>query len=251
MATVALRFYEELNDFLPPERRKTAFSVAIDGTPSVKDVIERCGVPHPEVDLVLVDGRSVGWDERLSGGERVAVYPVFESIDIGEAQRLRPEPLREPRFAVDASLGALATLLRLLGFSATYEKDQADAALVALASREQRILLTRDREILKRSLVSRGYYVRSSVPEEQAAEVVARFDLAAIARPFSRCTACGGALRPATSDEVEANVPPRSREAYDEFFVCARCGKAFWRGSHWEELRSKIERIFTAVHSLW
>ncbi len=110
------RFYEELNDFLSPDRRKIAFDYAFNGTPSVKDSIEAIGVPHPEVDLILVNDVSVGFDHLLNGGERVAVYPMFERVDISSLTRLRPNPLREPRFVLDVHLGKLARYLRLLGF---------------------------------------------------------------------------------------------------------------------------------------
>ena len=100
------RFYEELNDFLPPEKRKRSFAYMFEGTPSIKDAIEAVGVPHTEIDIILVDGRSVGFDHRLRGGERVAVYPMFEAIDVSPLVRLRPQPLRITRFVVDVHLGA-------------------------------------------------------------------------------------------------------------------------------------------------
>jgi hypothetical protein len=250
MATVELRFYQELNDFLPRNRRFATFPIEIDGTPSVKDVIERCGVPHPEVDLVLVNGRSVGWGERLSGGERVAVYPVFESFNIADAQRLRPAPLREPRFVVDANLGGVVRLLRLLGFDVAYDHDRPDPQIVTLATRERRIILTRDRELLKRGEVTHGYYVRSTEPEEQAAEIVARFDLAEAVDPFTRCPNCGGELRRASRDEVAERVPPKSRHAYDRFFVCTACGQAYWEGTHQDELQAKLERVLAKARRL-
>ena len=114
--TCEFRFYEELNDYLPPGLRKRTITREITGTPSVKDAIEALGVPHTEIDLILVDGRSVRFDCRLRGGERVAVYPEFERFDITPLHRLRPKPLREPRFVADVHLGTLARFLRLLGF---------------------------------------------------------------------------------------------------------------------------------------
>ncbi len=108
--TCEFRFYEELNDYLPPEQRKRTIAREITGTPSVKDAIESLGVPHTEIDLILVDGRSVRFDRRLRGGERIAVYPEFERFDISPLHRLRPKPLREPRFVADVHLGTLARL---------------------------------------------------------------------------------------------------------------------------------------------
>ncbi len=121
--TCEFRFYEELNDYLPPGQRKRTITREITGTPSVKDAIEALGVPHTEIDLILVDGRSVRFDRLLQGGERVAVYPEFERFDITPLYRLRPRPLREPRFVADVHLGTLARFLRLLGFDTRYGND--------------------------------------------------------------------------------------------------------------------------------
>ena len=180
------RFYEELNDFLPPDRRKVAFDYAFNGTPSVKDSIEAIGVPHPEVDLILVDDVSVGFDHLLNGGERVAVYPMFERVDISSLTRLRPNPLREPRFVLDVHLGKLARYLRLLGFDAIYDRDYDDATIATISRTERRLLLTRDKGLLKRNEVTRGYWLRNIQPRLQIAEVVEAFDLHRAVRVFSR-----------------------------------------------------------------
>ena len=132
--SASFRFYEELNDFLPRENRKRAFDYAFNGTPAVKDAIEAIGVPHTEVDLILVDGVSVGFAHLLQGGERVAVYPTFERLDISPLNRLRPQPLREPRFILDVHLGKLARYLRLAGFDAAYGDEADDAAIAARAA---------------------------------------------------------------------------------------------------------------------
>src|SRR5437868_7866953 len=153
------RFYEELNDFLAPALRKCEFPYAFTGTPSVKDAIEAIGVPHTEVDLVLVDGESVDFTRRLTGGERVAVYPVFERLDIAPVTRLRARPLRRTRFVLDVHLGKLARYLRLLGFDSVYRNDYDDHTIVALAHEEQRIILTRDTGLLKHSAVTHGHWL--------------------------------------------------------------------------------------------
>ena len=171
------RFYEELNDFLAPVLRKRAFSYAFNGTPSVKDAIEAIGVPHTEVDLVLVDGKSVDFTRRLAGGERVAVYPVFERLDISPVTRLRARPLRVTRFVLDVHLGKLARYLRLLGFDTCYRNDYDDDAIIGLARGESRIILTRDKGLLKHGAVTHGYWVRATVPRQQLAEIVRVFDL--------------------------------------------------------------------------
>ena len=194
MCTCEFRFYEELNDYLPPALRKRTITREITGTPSVKDVIESLGVPHTEIDLILVDGRSVRFDRRLRGGERVAVYPEFERFDITPIHRLRPRPLRRPRFVADVHLGTLARYLRLLGFDTRYDNDLDDATLAELTSRERRILLTCDVGLLKRKAVVRGQWLRSRDPESQVEELVDALDLTRAFRPFTRCMTCNGVL---------------------------------------------------------
>ncbi len=245
--SAAFRFYEELNDFLPPERRKRSFEQAFQGTPGVKDVIEAIGVPHTEVDLILVDGVSVDFAHRLRGGERVAVYPMFERLDIAPLNRLHPRPLREPRFVLDVHLGKLARYLRLLGFDAAYERDAADEALAARSAAEHRILLTRDLGLLKRTEVTHGYWLRSTEPERQVAEVVRALDLGRRASPFSRCTVCNASLETVAERQVRDALPEGVRGRYENVARCPGCGRLYWPGSHFAKLSRFVARL-TAGH---
>ena len=135
--SVTIRFYGELNDFLPLERRQRDIAVSFVVAPSAKDSIESLGVPHTEVDLILANGVSVDFGYRLADHDRISVYPVFERLDIGGVTRVRPEPLRRISFVADAHLGALARRLRLLGFDTLYDHDWPDDVL-ALTSATQR-----------------------------------------------------------------------------------------------------------------
>jgi len=234
------RFYAELNDFLPHDRRGRDSPYAFEGKPAVKDAIEAQGVPHVEVDLVLIDGVSVGFGEPLHDGARVSVYPVFESLDVADAVRLRPAPLRVPRFACDVHLGKPARRLRLLGFDTLYRNDWDDADLAAVSAAERRCLLTRDLGLLKRSEVERGYWLRATDPGLQIREVIDRLDLRRCARPFTRCLACNGVLEPVAKEEVLAVLPPRTRQDHDEFRTCTACGRVYWRGSHYRRLERAI-----------
>ena len=169
---VHFRFYEELNDFLPPARRKRDFAIPYNRA-SVKDMIESLGVPHTEVDLILANGISVDFSYLVRPGDRISVYPEFESFDIAGLTRLRPEPLRQPRFVLDTHLGKLARYLRLLGFDTLYSNSYSDAELARIsAGGDKRILLTRDHGLLKRAQVTHGYFVREIVPELQAREAI-------------------------------------------------------------------------------
>ena len=240
-ATAVFRFYEELNDFLPPGRRYASFEYSVAGTRSVKDAIEAIGVPHTEVDLILVDGRSVGFERVLRGGERVAVYPVFELLDIAPLQHLRPQPLREPRFVLDVHLGKLARHLRMAGFDCLYRNDYRDSELVTASLAERRIILTRDRGLLKQRLVTHGYFVRQNASEAQFREVVRALQLEARLRPFTRCRECNTELREVPKAEVLARLPSIVRGAYERFRLCAGCGRVYWEGTHYARLRRLLE----------
>lgn len=241
--TANVRVYAELNDFLPEAVRQTTLSYRFNGTPAVKDAIEALGVPHVAVDLLLVNGRSVGFAHRLHDGDRVAAYPVFESLDITALSRLRGTALRRTAFVADGHLGRLARLLRLLGFDTVLEKDAPDSILAAMAARDGRILLTRDRALLKRSVVTHGYWVRSTQPLEQAREVVRRFDLEARVLPFSRCLSCNGRLASVEKAQVLNEIPPRVVAWRNVYFRCAACGKVYWRGTHTPRLEASIAAI--------
>jgi len=200
--TATFRFYAELNDFLPRERRQRPFRHRFRGSPAVKDVIEALGVPHTEVDLILINGSSSNFETPLDDGDYVAVYPVFESLDISSLTRVRQHPLRQTRFILDVHLGRLARLLRLLGFDTRYCNTYTDPEIVAIARREHRIILTRDTNLLKRRTVTHGYWVRATDPIDQAREVLQRFDLREQVLPFSRCLRCNGRLQPVDKEEI-------------------------------------------------
>jgi hypothetical protein len=199
-------------------------------------LIESLGVPHGEVDLILVDGRSVDFAYIVADGDRISVYPVFESLDIGHVTRLRPEPLRDPRFVLDGHLGQLATYLRLLGFDSLYRNDYEDREMALVSQQEQRILLTKDRGLLKRKMVSHGYLVREIDPEQQMLEVVGRFDLRDRLQPFRRCLRCNGLTHEVPKSAVVDRLPANTRRYYDEFRLCRDCRQIYWKGSHYKRM---------------
>jgi uncharacterized protein len=243
VSQATFRFYAELNDFLPPARRQVAFPHTFEARASVKDMIEALGVPHPEVELILVNGAPVDFSYAVADGDHVSVYPVFESLDVTPLVRLRPQPLRQPRFVLDAHLGKLAAYLRLLGFDTLYRNDYADPVLAELSRAEHRTLLTRDRGLLKRSAVTHGYYVRETDPRRQLAEVVRRFDLCRAVEPFRRCMRCNGELLPVDKTAIADRLEPETREYYHEFRICAECGQVYWKGSHYRRLVDLVQDI--------
>lgn len=237
------RFYAELNDFLAPPRRQKTFAYTFNGSPSIKDTIEAMGIPHTAVDIILVNGTSVDFSHHLSPGDRVSVYPVFESFDVTPLIRLRSEPLRDPAFILDVHLGKLARMLRMLGFDTLYRNDYDDPEIIRIARREDRIILTRDRGILKNSLVTHGYWVRSERAEEQSREVLEQFDLFRLIKPFSRCISCNGLLEDISKEKILDRLPPKTKLAFKEFRICTGCGKIYWPGSHYQAMSDLITRL--------
>jgi len=246
--SVTIRFYEELNDFLKKYPRKQDLTFRFGGRRSVKDLIESFGVPHVEVDLILVNGESVGFDYIVRDGDRISVYPVFERLDIRRTSLLRENPLRTTRFVLDVHLGKLARHLRLLGFDTDYERFRDDPELAALSAREHRVLLTRDRRLLMRQIVQWGLILRSDQPLTQVEEVLNRLDLWEDIRPFTRCLACNGEIRPVPADgslsaRMKDRIPPKVLAWCRDFYCCSACGRVYWQGSHYDNLMRRVEQI--------
>ena len=237
------RFYEELNDFLSQENRKKEFEYRFSGRPSVKDALEAIGVPHTEVEIIVVDQESVGFDYHLRDGDRVSVYPMFESVDVTPLLRLREEPLRDTRFVADVHLGKLARLLRMLGFDTAYRNNVTDREIIELAVDERRIVLTRDRGLLKNNAVTHGCCVRSEDPQLQVREIIRRFDLSSSVKPFHRCMVCNGILVVTAKADIVDRLPPDTVRYFNEFFRCERCGKVFWKGSHFERMKKSVQEM--------
>lgn len=242
-ATATFRFYEELNDFLAPARRGREFRCRCARAATTKHMIEALGVPHTEVELVFVNGESVGFDRLLADGDRVAVYPTFEAFDVTPLLRVRDQVLRETRFVADAHLGGLAHLLRLTGFDTLYDNGFRDDEIERIARAQHRIVLTRDRDLLKRGGITHGCYVRALRSEAQLREAFERLDLARSAQPFTRCLSCNTLLRPVDKAQVEARLPPAVRERYQRFAACDGCARVFWEGTHWRRMREVVDAL--------
>jgi uncharacterized protein len=243
MGQVSLRFYAELNDFLPLELRQRAFEQSVKTTQSIKHLIENLGVPHTEVEIILANGRSVGFEYLPQDGDRISIYPLFERLDVTPLLRLRATPLRHPRFLADAHLGKLARHLRLLGFDTLYFNDVGDGRLAEISVQERRILLTRDRALLMRREITHGCFVHAIDPRGQLEELFLRLDLFRLVSPFSRCTLCNGCLARVDKSQIIEELPKRAGQLYTEFWRCSDCAKIYWKGSHYRRLVRFVEAI--------
>lgn len=243
MKTAYIRFYEELNDFLPGAKRKIRYEITFFGTPSVKDIIEAQGVPHTEIDMILVNGKSVRFTSEIKERDDISVYPEFESFDISKIQKLRPKPLRRPKFVSDVHLGTLAKYMRMLGFDVKYQNDFSDSQIIEISLNEKRAILTRDLGVLKQGKVKRGYWVRSIKAAVQIREIIARFNLSGSIKEFSRCIRCNTLLKPVDKTKVIQKLPSKVRTCREEFYYCHVCDKVYWKGSHYEKMRVFIEKL--------
>ncbi|WP_133912692.1 Mut7-C RNAse domain-containing protein [Streptomyces sp. NBC_00582] len=222
----------ELALFVPHARRTGTHPLAVDGVSTLGHVVESLGVPLTEVGTLVVDGREVPVSHVPAHGERVTVRPV------ARPQQVPGAPLR---FLLDVHLGTLARRMRLLGVDTAYEStDIGDPALATRSAAEQRVMLSRDRGLLRRRELWAGAYIYSTSPDDQLRDVLDRFrpDLA----PWTRCTACNGLLREATKDEVADQLAHGTHRSYDVFAQCASCGRAYWKGAHHEQLEAIVER---------
>lgn len=241
MAAADVHFHDRLNDFLPPPRRGDPIALEVSRRAAIKDVIESLGVPHTEIDVILVDSVSVGFEHILAGGERVDVYPWPSAPPA--TRHLRPAPPACPRFVLDAHLGRLARYLRLLGFDCRYRNDIGDAEVAAIAEQESRVVLTRDRPLLKRKRIRLAHYVRHVDPWRQVEEVCDEFDLYPVLAPFTRCTRCNGRLVAVAKEAVIDRLEPLTRRYVEDFLQCEGCGQLFWHGSHVSRMQTLVERL--------
>ncbi len=248
MKTIHLRFYEELSDLLPEGKRKKRFEHKFFGNPSVKDIIESLGIPHSEVDMILVNGKPVNFSYIIKSGDDVSVYPEFESLDISGVQHLREEPLRIPKFVLDVHLGKLARYLRMLGFDSVYKNNYTEGEIIKISLNEKRTILTKDKEILKRKEITHGCYVRSIYPKIQLKEIVERFDLKRSIKEFSRCMECNTVLKPAEKVKFTGSLPQKVKEFQNEFYICEGCNKIYWSGSHYERMKKIISEITRIIN---
>ena len=250
MTTVTFRFFAELNDFLPHDRRQQAYLYDVPGRPSVKDAIEAQGVPHTEVALIRLNGDVSPFSALLNEGDHIAVYPIFTGIDLDQLSNpyacIPPEPIR---FVADIHLGKLAASLRMLGFDTAYG-EEADEELAAKSVQEKRVLLTRDLGLLKRGQIQYGYYPRATDPKKQVVEVLRRYQLIDSIHPFQRCSLCNGLIQAVPKASIQSLVPQGIYTEQDTFHQCLQCEQVYWKGSHYDRLADWVSNLPASIESI-
>ena len=245
MATATFTFYDDLNYFLPRHRKHKLFAYSWDWKTSIKDTIESFGVPHPEIDLIVVNNTSVDLDYILQDSDDVHVYPIpyYEKHPLADKVRIIPKYEGRPRFILDTHLGRLASYLRMMGFDTLYRNDYPDDELAEVSNTENRILLTRDVGLLKRSLVVHGYYVRTLKPRQRLHEIAKRYALIDQIEPFKFCMRCNGQLHQVDKAEIREQLTDQTAQFYDVFHQCPECEQIYWKGSHYAKMEKLLDEV--------
>jgi len=243
MLMATFRFYEELNDFLPPSRRKNDFTIRFKGRESVKDLIEALGIPHTEVDLILINGTSVGFNTIVKDRDRISVYPVFESLDIKGVTHLRKLPLRTVRFIADNNIMDVVKYMRALGFDVVVNPAFTPREIIDFSKKENRTILTKSRHLLKFKDVTHGIFIRQGNLKDQIRHILTLLNLFDSVKPFSRCLVCNTILSDAPEERIETQVPPKVKRRCETYVYCVQCQKIYWQGTHHEKIKAVLADI--------
>jgi len=233
------RFFYSLNDFLSKENKNTSIPYPFNGSPSVKDAIEALGVPHPEVDRIMTNQGFVDFNYLLQNNDELEVY-TLPDISARAANSLTPEPVYPLSFVADVHAGKLAKTLRMLGIDTRYDNQIADSDVARIAEEENLVVLTRDIGLLKHRKIKWGYWLRSQQTNQQLFEVVNRFKLRPFFKPFTICMECNGTIKEIDKDEVLQLLPAKTAQYFNEFYQCTDCHRTYWKGSHYENMITKI-----------
>ena len=243
--TISLTFHGDLAVFLKRDERSQPIRRVLREKTAIKDAIEACGVPHPEIDLIVCDGVAVGFSHQLTCDAVVEVHPAGCVPGVSRSVGLQRRGVTG--FVADGHLGKLVRNLRLLGIDVAYRPIVEDVELIGIACSEDRAVLTRDRRLLMHAAVRDGYFPRSQMPEEQTVEVLRRYELGSIIKPYTRCLRCNGALGVVEKCAVAEQLEPLTRKYYDVFRQCESCGNVYWPGSHFSRLEARVSRLRAAL----
>lgn len=243
MTSATFQIYDELNDFLPMGRKGQIINNTFTGNPTVKHLIEAMGVPHTEIDVILVNGYKVGFECVIEENDAVQVFPLNPSISLSEGLAGWDIDGEKPRFVLDNHLGKLAAYLRMLGMDTLYRSDYQDDDLANISDEENRILLTRDRRLLMRKIIHYGYCVRNLDPKLQLIEVMRRYNLYGTEDPFQRCLNCNSPLGQVPKMSILGRLQKLTKRYYNDFKICPKCDQIYWKGSHYERMERFLAEI--------
>ena len=249
MTQAEFNFHGALNFFLSRRQKHKPITHEVNRRASVKDMIESFGVPHPEIECIIINGESVGFEAIIQPNDVIHVYASSSETDLDSWVSLRAPYPNRPKFILDTHLGRLAAYLRMMGYDTLYRNDYPDDELAQVSHDETRILLTRDIGLLKRSPVIYGYYVREIHPQPRLVEISRRYHLVETMKPFAYCMSCNGQLKAVSEDDIAQQIKPEILEAYDRFHQCQSCEKIFWPGSHYVRMQELLDSVIAETSS--
>ncbi len=247
MQKAIFRFYKELNEFLPKHRRKTEFEAEFKYKRSIKDMIEALGVPHTEVDVIIANGKSVDFKYILQDGARISVYPALGYLHMENITHLRKTPLCKTKFIADINLGDIVRYMRALGFDVYYDPSLSPSEIIEISKKENRIILTKSRKLLKFKEIAYGLFLRPGTTETQIKNIIDHLDIKDNIKPFSRCLRCNNMLKKVSKEKIADRIPPKTKAFCDEYSYCKSCDKIYWEGTHIIKMKDVIDEILAAV----
>jgi uncharacterized protein with PIN domain len=243
MPEIMCRFYGELNDFLPTAGQKQKFCSPFKGRESVKDKVEALGIPHTEVDVIVVNGQSVGFDYILENGDDISVYPWTEAIMLPKVTRLKRLPADPSRFVADINIRDVVKTMRSLGLDVLEDPTLSAKEIIDISLKDGRIILSGSRQLLKRKRVAYGIFIRRDHREAQIQRIIKMLSLKSHCSPFTRCFLCNTNLEKVSKESVWKRIPPRTRRRCNTFARCPSCDRLYWNGTHYQKIRAKVDRI--------
>ena len=240
---ITLFLDEELTTLLSRKNRgKKEIDYPLTRRASIKDIIEALHIPHTEISSISQNDTEISFSHIPEAGERLLFHSFYPGTDVTRPTLLRPDPLPTTSFIVDINVGKLAKLLRMSGIDTLYDPQLQEKDIARLAAADRRILLSRNRDLLRRKCILWGHLVRAEQPEKQLAEVMTLFGLHDAIQPFSRCLQCNALLQPVEKSAILHRLEPLTRIYYQKFHVCPGCEQIFWQGSHHKRMEELIKR---------
>lgn len=237
---IRINVHGSLTDFLSGEKvEKCSLTVSFELNPSIKDLIEAEGIPHTALYKIKANNKEKGLSYNVESGDNIDAFP-FEMVDPENIDSIYSSP---SAFIANGHLAKLGRNLRLLGLDTLIEDKAGDIEIIRISNNDKRMILTRDLDLLRHGSAKYGYWMRNEQPDRQLQEILSRFDLQDKLKPFSRCMACNGQLEETTLSEVSDKVPPKVKEWCKQFHRCKSCGKVYWKGSHYDKLKERVEQL--------
>ncbi len=244
---IFLILHGDLVDLLPKNRRHRTIRLILDRRASIKDIIESQTIPHTEIGRMEMEGRQLSFRHIGENGERIHLHPFSRHTPLTTATVLRPEPLENIAFMCDSTVSRLGRHMRMAGLDTANAPEASLVEVGSQASAAGRILVSRNRDLLKCRTVNFGQLIRSVHHRLQLREVFVRFRPENLIAPFSRCLVCNSTLVAVDKEEILHLLEPLTRKYYHSFKKCSACNKIYWHGSHIVRMEQLLRSTLAAL----